>query len=120
MKTKIWSCLRQCACLLGIGLSALLVGCQTPGRLVSTETSGPCRHCETRVLTAAIKGFTYREHVCTVCKKLPDSHLWPEAPEFNAPVGARDCEADGVCCRACTDDSFPVRAATGTNSVAKH
>ena len=118
MKTKSGSCLRWCACLLGLGLSALLVGCQTAGNQVSTETGCRCRLCETRVRTAAIKGFTYREHVCTVCRKSPDSHLWPEAPELSAPVGAHDCQAGGVLCQACDDDSFPVRAATSAGNVA--
>jgi len=51
-------------------LSALILisGCQTPGKVVSTEPSAVCPQCETQTVTSAIKGLTYTKHVCPHCK----------------------------------------------------
>ena len=53
-------------------LSALILisGCQTPGKVVSTETSEVCPQCETQTVTTPIKGLTYTKHVCPMCKTI--------------------------------------------------
>ena len=46
----------------------LIVGCQTPGEVVSTQTSDVCPQCEIQTVTSPIKGLTYTKHVCPTCK----------------------------------------------------
>ena len=46
----------------------LISGCQTSGRVVSTETSKVCPQCKTETVTTSIKGLKYTKHVCPSCK----------------------------------------------------
>jgi len=45
-------------------------GCQTPGKVVSTEPSEVCPQCENQTVTTPIKGLTYTKHVCPMCKNI--------------------------------------------------
>ena len=45
-------------------------GCQTPGKVVSTDSSDVCPQCETQTITTPIKGLTYTKHVCPMCKTI--------------------------------------------------
>ena len=45
-------------------------GCQTPGKVVSTNPSDLCPQCETQTVTTPIKGLTYTKHVCPMCKNI--------------------------------------------------
>lgn len=56
-----------------IALSALCAlvlagGCQTPGKVISTEPSEVCPQCENQTVTTPIKGLTYTKHICPLCK----------------------------------------------------
>jgi predicted nucleic acid-binding Zn ribbon protein len=44
------------------------LGCQTPGRVVATETSAVCPQCKVETKTRSIKGLTYKVDVCPSCK----------------------------------------------------
>jgi hypothetical protein len=46
----------------------LIIGCQSPGKIVSTQTSDVCPQCEMQTVTTPIKGFTYTRHICPSCK----------------------------------------------------
>jgi len=46
----------------------LIAGCQSPGKVVSTQTSVVCPQCEMQTVTSPIKGLTYTKHVCPGCK----------------------------------------------------
>jgi len=78
MKAAI-SAVVMAAVLLGtIGSVALLTGCQTPGKVVSEETSSVCPMCKTQMVTSPIKGLTVKKHVCPGCKNV--STIDPAAP----------------------------------------
>jgi hypothetical protein len=47
---------------------ALIAGCQTPGKVVATETSSACPKCQLETKTRSIKGVTYKTDVCPSCK----------------------------------------------------
>ena len=51
-----------------LGTLVLIAGCQTPGKVVSTQTSDVCPQCEMQTVTSPIKGLTYTKHVCPTCK----------------------------------------------------
>jgi hypothetical protein len=59
-------CMR--ASLLALCIFGLMVGCQTPGKVVATETSTACPKCKLETKTRAIKGLTYKVDVCPSCK----------------------------------------------------
>jgi hypothetical protein len=46
----------------------LIAGCQSPGKIVSTQTSDICPQCTMQTVTTPIKGLTYTRHICPGCK----------------------------------------------------
>lgn len=62
----------------GVATTALLTGCQAPGRVLSTTPSAACPMCETRTVTSPIMGLTVKKHVCPGCKEV--SAIDPTAP----------------------------------------
>ena len=46
----------------------LTSGCQSPGKVVSTQASTVCPQCEMQTVTSPIKGLTYTRCVCPTCK----------------------------------------------------
>lgn len=75
MKTLLTrtACLRVAA-LCGVALlAAALVGCQTPGKVVSTTQSPQCPMCKTETRTTPVKGLTYKKHVCPGCKTISET-----------------------------------------------
>lgn len=48
--------------------TATLLGCQAPGKPVSSETSVVCPTCQNETKTAFIKGLNYTKHRCPSCK----------------------------------------------------
>lgn len=54
--------------LLCIGLGVVLAGCQTPGRVVASESSVVCPTCKAVTRTALIKGTSYTTCLCPSCK----------------------------------------------------
>ncbi len=55
------------------------IGCQTSGKLVSSEESVVCPACRLETRTSAIKGLTYTKCVCPSCKQV--STVDPEFAE---------------------------------------
>ena len=53
-----------------VGIMATMVGCQTPGKLVSEQTSTICPTCKLETRTTAIKSMTYTRAVCPSCMKV--------------------------------------------------
>ena len=62
------NCMRVAGLCAAAVLAAVLVGCQTPGRVVSVVQSPVCPSCKTETRTCPIKGLTYKKHVCPGCK----------------------------------------------------
>lgn len=83
MKTATSTAVMLAVLLGSMGSVALLTGCQSPGRVLSTETSIACPMCKTQTVTSSIKGLTYKKHVCPGCKEV--STIDP-----NAPASMRD------------------------------
>jgi hypothetical protein len=48
----------------------LIVGCQSPGKIVSTQTSDICPQCTMQTVTTPIKGLTFTRHICPTCKDI--------------------------------------------------
>lgn len=51
-----------------LGLVVIGTGCQTSGKLVSTETSSVCPTCQMETRTTSITGVTYSKCICPSCK----------------------------------------------------
>lgn len=101
MKTLVSraTCLRLAALCSVALLTALLVGCQTPGEVISVTESPNCPMCKTVTRTAAIKGLTYRKHICPGCKAVSDLGTWDES---RVTVHVCDhCKAAVVACPQC-------------------
>ena len=62
------SILKATAATVVLGTLILIVGCQSPGKVVSTQTSDVCPQCEMQTVTSPIKGLTYTRHICPTCK----------------------------------------------------
>ncbi|MEA2068498.1 MAG: hypothetical protein U9P12_04795 [Verrucomicrobiota bacterium] len=63
------SILKAIAATAVLGALILIVGCQSPGKVVSTQTSDVCPQCEMQTVTSPIKGLTYTRHICPpTCK----------------------------------------------------
>lgn len=58
--------------MISIAISSLILisGCQTPGKVVSTEASEVCPECKTETVTSPIKGLTYTKHTCPLCREV--------------------------------------------------
>jgi hypothetical protein len=67
---KRYSILRITATIAVLCTLILIIGCQTPGKVVSTDSSAVCPQCETQTVTTPIKGLTYTKHVCPLCKNV--------------------------------------------------
>lgn len=60
---------------------ALIAGCQTPGKVVATESSSVCPKCQLETKTRALQGLTYKSDVCPSCKTTWDMHGGNNADE---------------------------------------
>ena len=89
------------AALCGVAfLAVLLVGCQTSGKLVSTEKSVVCPMCQTETRTAAVKGLTYTKHVCPGCKTITETDHYTGNVTSSVHV-CDHCKAAVVKCPLC-------------------
>lgn len=71
-------------------------GCQTPGELVSEDTSQVCPECRTETRTFVFEGLTYKRHFCPRCKTMD------AGTEFDETVHYCDkCDAIVEPCRLC-------------------
>ena len=61
------SILKTTAAIAILGALTLIVGCQSPGKVVSTQTCEVCPQCEMQTVTSPVKGLTYTKHVCPGC-----------------------------------------------------
>ena len=65
-----------------LGSLLLAGGCQTPGKVISTEECAHCPTCKTETVTTPIKGLTYTRHVCPGCKMVVDTGKTPNYDEL--------------------------------------
>ena len=72
---------------LGLHIAAAS-GCQTPGRLVSEETSQACPDCKTKTRTFVLKGLTYKKHICPGCKTRDAGTEYDETVHYCHKCGA--------------------------------
>jgi hypothetical protein len=80
-----------------IAISSLILisGCQTPGKVVSTETSKVCPTCKTETVTTPIQGLTYKKHTCPFCKDVVTDDS--AASSAMATYTSRDIETVHIC-----------------------
>jgi hypothetical protein len=52
----------------GVSIIALASGCQSPGKVLSVETSDVCPTCKMQTVTSPIRGLTYTKCVCPSCR----------------------------------------------------
>ncbi len=55
-------------CAATIGMTSLVTGCQTPGRVLAEESSDVCPTCKMQTVTSPIKGLTYTKCLCPSCR----------------------------------------------------
>ena len=86
-----------------LGTLVLTGGCQTPGKVVSTEPSNVCPQCETQTVTTPIKGLTYTKHMCPMCKTV--STVTPNYDELGDDIKeiqvCEHCQANLITCPQC-------------------
>jgi len=104
MKRK--NLLKSVAALSLLGTFILVSGCQTPGKVVSTETSELCPICKNETVTTPIKGLTYTKHVCPSCKTVVDTGKTPNYDELgdlgNEIQVCTHCESSLITCPTCS------------------
>lgn len=85
---------------------ASITGCQTPGRVVSTEPSIVCPTCERQTVTSPIKGLKYKKHVCPQCKTVYSNDAPVAYDEVADDMGAihvcEYCQANLITCPQCS------------------
>ena len=91
------SILRTTAATAVLSTLILIVGCQSPGKVVSTQTSDVCPQCEMQTVTSPIKGLTYTKHVCPTCKTVETDAAKTSAAL--ASYTSMDVETIHVCAR---------------------
>lgn len=89
-----------------LGSFILASGCQTPGKVVSTEESVLCPICKNETVTMPVKGLTYTKHVCPSCKTVVDTGKTPNYDELG-DLGSEihvctACEASLIICPQCS------------------
>jgi hypothetical protein len=82
-------------------LAALLVGCQTSGKLVSVTESTECPLCRTETRTSAVKGLNITKHVCPKCKTVRDTGAFDEKAELTEVHVCDHCKAMVDLCDKC-------------------
>ena len=75
-----WFCVA--IAVIGVGLTSISAGCQSPGRVLSSETSLACPECRTETRTAPIKGLTYKKHICASCRMVEDDAVTDDPIEW--------------------------------------
>lgn len=73
--------------------AGILTGCQTAGKLVSSEESVVCPLCKNETRTTSIKGINFKTHVCPKCKKvykLKDD--WPDYGDYSDKLVGHVCD----------------------------
>lgn len=90
------------ASLLGaVGSVSLLTGCQTPGQVLSVETSDVCPMCRTETRTTVVKGLSYKKHVCPSCRNIEDYEMIGERDVVEITHVCDKCEALVSKCEQC-------------------
>jgi hypothetical protein len=89
------SILRTTAATAVLSTLILIAGCQSPGKVVSTQTSDVCPLCEMQTVTSPIKGLTYTKHVCPNCKTVETDEATISAAM--ASYASLDIESVHVC-----------------------
>lgn len=62
--------LRMILTISALSVFILIAGCQSPGKIVSTQVSAACPQCAMQTVTTPIKGLTYTRHICPACKTI--------------------------------------------------
>ena len=79
----------------------LLIGCQTPGKVISVEESVLCPKCKAETRTSAIKGINYTTCICPDCKT-EYTEIWDGFYDEGAVVHVCDnCKMIVEKCAAC-------------------
>lgn len=82
-------------------LAVVLMGCQTPGKLVSSKECAVCPMCKTETRTAPIKGLTYTKQVCPLCHTVRNFNTSDEAADLTEVQVCDHCKCVVKVCPAC-------------------
>jgi len=81
-------------------------GCQTSGKVVSTQQSEVCPTCKRQTVTTPIKGQKYTRHVCPKCETVYGYDASVTYDELEDDMGAihvcHYCKANVVTCSQCS------------------
>lgn len=92
--------------LAALAVAVILVGCQQPGKVVSSQPSVECPICHERLVTSRIAGINFKEFDCPDCGKEyvpPEGFYGPDTTAYYCPK----CQAVVATCPSCLKKALP-------------